>query len=273
MASSLRCAALAGGVLALVFVLSSTASAGRLEVAADAPWWVRFGADALLYLHIGGGTLGLLSGSVALLSAKGGRIHRLAGNVFFVSMLVMAAIGGAVAPFLADRISTVAGVLTFYLVFTGWTTARRREGVGLLERAGFLIAAGGAIATATLTWMASRTPEGTLDGAPPQAFYIFLTVSTIAALGDLKLVLRGGISGAQRVARHIWRMCFGLFVASGSLFLGQQQVFPDWLRETPVLYIAALAPLPFLLFWMLRVRLAKFGRSLREPAARLSRHA
>ncbi len=201
--------------------------------------------------------LGLLSGAVALLARKGAKLHRLAGNVFFGAMLTMSAIGGAVAPFLHDRISTVAGFMTFYLIFTAWLTARRRQGVSRFEIAGLFVAIAGVVSTLILVWLASHAPEGTLDGSPPQAFYIFAFVSFVAAAGDLKLVLRRGISGAQRIARHVWRMCFGLFVSSGSLFLGQQQVFPEWLRDTPVLYVAALAPLPFLVFWMFRVRLSK----------------
>jgi hypothetical protein len=129
--------------------------------------------------------------------------------------------------------------------------------VSVFEIAGLGVAIIGLVSTLVLTWMASQTPEGTLDGSPPQAFFIFMTVSLIATASDLKLVIRRGVTGAQRIARHVWRMCFGLFVASGSLFLGQQQVFPEWLRETPFLYIAALAPLPLLAFWMLRVRLSK----------------
>jgi len=133
--------------------------------------------------------------------------------------------------------------------------------VGPLEVAGFFIATGGTLYTVYLTWLAAHSPEGTLDGSPPQAFYLFTTVSLIAAVSDLKVIVRRGVTGAQRIARHVWRMCFGLFVASGSLFLGQQQVFLAWLRETPVLYIAALAPLPFLLFCMLRVRLSRKYRT------------
>jgi hypothetical protein len=34
------------------------------------------------------------------------------------------------------------------------------------------------------------------------------------------MLLRGGVVGTQRVARHLWRMCFGLFIAAGSFFLG-----------------------------------------------------
>lgn len=253
-------------VLCIGVAFAGPAWADRLQVDPGAPWWVHLGAGALLWGHIGGGAAGLLSGVVALLAAKGGRLHRAAGNVFFVSMLIMAGIGGAVAPLLHDRISTVAGFMTFYLIATAWITARRRQGVSPFEVAGLFIAAAGVVSTLTLLWMAQQTPEGTLDGSPPQAFFIFSLVSTIAMLGDLKLVLRRGITGAQRIARHVWRMCFGLFVASGSLFLGQMQIFPEWLQDTPILYTTALAPLPFLIFWMLRVRLSKRYRAAATPA-------
>lgn len=249
------------------WTFASPAFADHLVVDPGAPWWMHLGANAILYTHIGGGTVGLVTGVVALLSRKGGKLHRAAGNIFLVAMLAMAGIGGVIAPFLHDRISTVAGFMTFYLIFTGWLTARRREGVSVWEYVGLCVAIGGVISTAILTWMAQHTPEGTLDGSPPQAFYVFSFVSTVAALSDLKVVLRGGISGAERIARHVWRMVFGLFVASGSLFLGQQQVFPAWIRDTPTLYIAALMPLPFLIFWMLRVRLSKKYRSRPAPVA------
>jgi uncharacterized membrane protein len=219
------------------------------------------GAAILLYGHIGGGTVGMISGAVALVARKGGKLHRAAGNVFFVSMLIMSGIGGAVAPFLNDRISTVAGFMTFYLIFTAWLTARRREGVSPWEVAGFLVAVVGLIASLTLTWMAQQSPEGTLDGAPPQAFFVFSFVSLVAVLGDAKLLWRRGIAGAQRIARHVWRMVFGLFVSTGSLFLGQMQIFPHWLQEGPVLYLLGLAPLPFLVFWMLKVRFGKLFRT------------
>ena len=45
------------------------------------------------------------------------------------------------------------------------------------------------------------------------------SVAVLAAAGDVRMLVRGGVFGAQRVARHLWRMCFGLFIATGS-FLG-----------------------------------------------------
>ena len=244
------------------------AFADHLHVPPGASLWIQLGAAIILYAHIGGGTVGLISGAVALLARKGGKLHRLSGNIFFVSMLVMTGIGAVVAPFIPDRVSSVAGFMSFYLIFSGWLTVRRRrEGVGALELIGFVWAISGAAAAMVLSWMAAQTPEHTLDGAPQQAFYIFVTVSTIAALSDLKVILRRGVAGAQRVARHVWRMCFGLFVASGSLFLGQAQVFPDWVRQLHVLPYLALAPLPFMLFWMFYVRLSKRYRGRPLAAA------
>ena len=79
------------------------------------------------------------------------------------------------------------------------------------------------------------------------------SVMLLAAAGDIRMLVRGGVFGAKRIVRHLWRMCFGLFVATGSFFLGQQQVFPAWLRGSPALFVPALLPLALLIFWLFRV--------------------
>jgi hypothetical protein len=79
------------------------------------------------------------------------------------------------------------------------------------------------------------------------------SVMLLAAAGDVRMLVRGGAFGAKRIVRHLWRMCFGLFIATGSFFLGQQQVFPVWLRKTNVLFVPALLPLVLLIFWVFRV--------------------
>ena len=76
---------------------------------------------------------------------------------------------------------------------------------------------------------------------------------------------RGGISGRQRITRHLWRMCYGLFIATGSFFLGQQQVFPAFLRGSIFPTLPALLPLPLLVYWFLRVR---FGKAYKNQLSR-----
>ena len=80
------------------------------------------------------------------------------------------------------------------------------------------------------------------------------SVMLLASAGDLRMLLRGSIAGTERVARHLWRMCFGWFIATGSFFLGQQQVFPEAVRRTNLLFVPAILPLVLLLFWLIRVR-------------------
>ena len=233
-----------------------TSPMSHLHVDPHAAWYVRDAAEALLVLHIGGGTTGLLSGVVALAAPKGGRVHRISGRIFLGAMLAMATVGATVAPAMADRVSTVAGVMTLYLLASAWLTVRRRDGgVGRPELALAVIPVGVALAGASFMLMARHDPSGTIDGQPPQAFYVFVIVGTIAALGDLKVILRRGIAGPPRIARHLWRMCVALFIAAGSLFLGQPQVFPAAIRDSALMYVPALAPLALLVFWMMRVRL------------------
>ena len=74
------------------------------------------------------------------------------------------------------------------------------------------------------------------------------------------MLARGGISGAQRIARHLWRMCFALFIAAASIFLARPQVFPAVLEKTGVLTFLSLLPLLLMIFWMFRILLAKTYR-------------
>lgn len=245
-----------------------------LQIAPDAPDYVTFAADMALILHIGGGGLGIVSGFAALTFRKGSLAHRGAGNIFFVSMLTMSAVGAIVSPMLPERTSTVAGVFTFYLVATAWAAVMRKEGtIGLFERVAaivpFAVIAGGFV----LMHIAANDPSGRVDGQPPQALYIFFIVGTIAALGDIHMLVRGGLSGAHRIARHLWRMCFGLFIAAGSFFLGQPQVFPKELRGSFWLFLPELVIFAALFFWLARTYLTRAFKSSASVAYAKSKDA
>jgi hypothetical protein len=84
--------------------------------------------------------------------------------------------------------------------------------------------------------------------------FFMAAVLLLAAAGDIRMLARGGISGRPRIMRHLWRMCFGLFIATGSFFLGQQQVFPAFLRGSIFLTVLALVPFPLMIYWLIRVR-------------------
>jgi hypothetical protein len=73
-------------------------------------------------------------------------------------------------------------------------------------------------------------------------------------MGDVRMLVRRGISGSHRIARHLWRMCFALFIAAGSIFLARQHLFPAFMRKTGMLVFLSVLPLLLMIFWLIRVR-------------------
>ena len=54
--------------------------------------------------------------------------------------------------------------------------------------------------------------------------FILATVLTLAAIGDMRVMRFGAARGRPRLARHLWRMCFALFIAAGSFFSIRERV-------------------------------------------------
>lgn len=211
--------------------------------------------STILFLHIAGGTVGVLSGFAAAFLKKGSRRHGLAGNIFVASMMLLSSTGAYLALRKSEMGNVVGGAMTFYMVTTAWITARRRNwGTSLLDWASPLVAF--SVAAVNWTWglQAAMSATGTKNGDPAWPNFVFATVATLAGVGDIRLLVRGGIAGTQRIARHLWRMCFGLFVASASIFLARPHLFPALLQKTGVLVFLGFLPLLLLIFWMIRVR-------------------
>ena len=215
------------------------------HLAAGTPWWIYAMIIAALALHIGGGLTSILSGYGAVSVRKGGVRHLLLGKVFVVSMLVMAAFGTVLSIPIHQRGNIGGGILAGYLALTGWTTMQRKAaGASGLEKAAVLIPLG--VSVLFFSWGAQATANGgKLDGYGSPLYYVFGFIAAVFALLDVKVIWQGGVTGVQRLARHLWRMCFGLFFATGSFFLGQQKVMPQFMHGSPVLVVLGLAPLGF----------------------------
>lgn len=232
-----------------------------LEIAAGAPWIAHAAAAAALALHVGGGGVAILSGYGAMAAKKGGRLHRLSGNVFFASMLVMAGVAAIVAPMLPDGqwVNTPAAIFTLYLTLTAWLTARRRPGeTGRAEAA--LVAVPIGIAAVGLYLAVTSGGSGVYGPV-----YAFAVVGALAAARDVAMLRGGGISGVARTARHLWRMSAAFFVATGSFFFGQADVLPEAVRQSAIPMVLGLGPLGLMAFWLVRVRLPR--RRARTAAA------
>ena len=212
-------------------------------------------SSPILVFHIAGGTLGLLSGAAAMVFRKGSHRHRATGNIFVISMLILAASGAYLGFMRHEILNSMMGVLTFYLVTTAWWTARHRDGETGLFDFGALMAPLAVGATLFIYGLkAAHSQTVAKGGDPATAYFIFGSVALLFAVGDIRMLVRGGISGAQRVARHLWRMCFALFIATGSLFLSRPHLFPAFMRKSGILFLLGILPLILMIFWRLRVR-------------------
>ncbi|HEX8262259.1 MAG TPA: hypothetical protein VF547_05235 [Allosphingosinicella sp.] len=207
----------------------------------------------LMAVHIGAGLIALAAGAVAMAMRKGGTGHGRAGTGFVAAMLVLGLTAAILSPLKAEPESPLGGILVCYFVLTAWMAARRRDGrMGLFEQAACLFAlAGGAV---TL-WAGLAGESTTPAGRGP--VLIFGAVCLLAGLLDLNALLRRRLAPAQRLARHVWRMCVAFFIATGSFFLGQQDVMPKAVQGSAWLFVPAFAPFAAMLFWLVRLRFAR----------------
>ncbi len=209
-------------------------------------------------LHIAGGTFGLVSGLIALFTRKGGRVHRTAGAVFVISMLIMAVFAGYLAVVRPGQmVNLIIATFAIYLVTTGWLAVHRRESTsGLAEKITLLIALGLCAPFAFFSYQTATGADPRFTGPVMVAIYGFTTIIALAALTDIRLILKGGIAGAPRIARHLWRMCLGLTMAIGSFSTNAvPRLFPGPVHVTFLNFVPQLVMLSLLVFWLARVRL------------------
>jgi len=86
--------------------------------------------------------------------------------------------------------------------------------------------------------------------------FIMSAVAMLMAALDLSVIVRRGVAGRQRIARHLWRMHVGFFAAAGSFFPGQLQFFPEAIQQikpTIVLFFPAFTIIVLMAYWLIRV--------------------
>jgi uncharacterized membrane protein len=214
----------------------------------------------MMIFHIVTGTLSVCAGAIALLSRKGSRLHRAAGNVFFVSMLMMAAAGATIAFLKPQMITFLAGVFTCYLVATAWVTIRRAERkIGFFEFASPVIALAVGVAGVVFGLEAMNSASGLKDGFPAEPYFFFGGIALLAMALDINVLFRRGIAGRHRIARHIWRMSFALYIAMGSLFTGPgATAFPESIRGSALLSVPENVVALLMVIWLARVLFTKW---------------
>ena len=184
-----------------------------------------------------------------------------------MSMICMGGAAAWLAVMKSQPSNVLGGTLTIYFVATAWVTIKRRAGeTGKFDWIALLVPLAVAAILMTSGIQALNSPTGSKYGVPAGMHFFLSAIALSAAAGDVRMLLRGGTFGTQRIARHLWRMCFGLWIAAGSVFLARQQLFPAFLRNTGALYFLTALPLLMMIFWLVRIRFKSAHKSKPMPS-------
>ena len=212
----------------------------------------------LLPVHIVAGGLAIVLGAVALAAPKGATLHRKSGLLFVYAMLTMGISGSLMALATFPNANVFGGAMSAYFVVTALTAVRPVSPWSRRLDAG---AAAGALALALVLigfgLKALASPHGALKGVPAFMLFFLATMMLTGFAGDVRVLRSGALRGAPRLARHLWRMCFALFIAAGSFFSIRARVA----RILPApLTTPAMRALPVVLvfvamfYWLWRIR-------------------
>lgn len=223
----------------------------------------------LLPVHIVAGGIAIVLGAVALAAGKGGDLHRRAGQFFVAAMIVMGCTGAILGVRSGELGNIFAGVMTAYFVLSALTTVRPPSPITRSTSImGIIAALGIAIVDLLAGIDAFRSPTGIRNGVPFQMFFFLATILVLSAVGDVRVLRSGPLRGRPRLVRHLWRMCFALFIAAGSFFSIRSRVatiLPEPFTTLPMRMIPIIFPFAAILYWIWRLR-------WRRPAPVTVRH-
>ena len=217
----------------------------------------------LLPIHVAAGGLAIVLGAVALSVKKGGAIHRRSGLLFVYATLVM----GISASILGLRNgptdgNVMAGLMTAYFVGTAWTTVRPvSRWTRRIDAAALTVVIGLALVAIVGGVEAFNSPLVSPSGVPFRTIgvmsFVLATAMIVAAAGDVRIMRSGLPRGGSRLARHLWRMCFALFIAAASFFSIQERVakvLPEPFTTAPMRALPILLLFGAMFYWLWRVR-------------------
>jgi uncharacterized membrane protein len=217
----------------------------------------------LLPIHIAAGALAVILGFVALFVKKGGTIHRRSGMLFVYAMLVMGTTA-SILEFLQSAAATnvVAALMSLYFVGTALTTVRpASRWTRVIDVTALTVAVGLAFLTIVGGVKAVNSPGLSPGGVPFRTIgvmsFFLATILLLAAAGDVRIMRFGVPRGGPRLARHLWRMCFALFIAAGSFSSIRERVakiLPEPFTTGPMRALPILLLFGAMFYWMWRVR-------------------
>jgi uncharacterized membrane protein len=201
--------------------------------------------DIFLPLHIGSGVFALVASMLAILSAKGKKLHIRSGRVYFLGMAGIFITAIPMALITGNQFLFITAVFSFYLAFAGIRFARNRSGI-----------------PATIDWIAVVLML--LSGIGMwllAALYftdnnsnfiipvVFGTVALSLGFRDYRTHKNQTAKGPQRIASHLSNMLGGTIAVITAVLVVNVDIQPSWLFWIlPTLLIT-----PLIIWWSIKV--------------------
>lgn len=203
--------------------------------------------ELLLVPHILSGFLALGAAGTAVAATKGAPLHRRAGTIYVLAMLIVTLTALALVFVHPDTFLLGIGIFSFYFVFSGWRAAKLRDGkTGPIDVAATLLMALTAMVMTGWGFL-EITESGQNDRAI--VLLVFGVIGLSVAISDLWQWQKGPVTGKQRITHHLTRMLGGTIATITAAVVVNLTFLPDlvtWLGPT-----AAITPLIF--WWNARI--------------------
>ena len=198
----------------------------------------------LLAVHIAAGSVSLATAGVALVTAKGGRWHVLAGRIYAVGMTIVFVTAIPLSIFADSIFLFLIALFSFYLVFAGWRFARNR-----IRRAHPMDwIAVSAIGITGLAMWGYAVVLALGSSSQWVTLVVFGGIALALALADAKFH-RDQPGGQRRVARHLTNMMAGTIATITAVTVVNVEMNPVWLPWIlPTVVIT-----PLIIWWNFRV--------------------
>lgn len=211
--------------------------------------------------HFLAGCISLVGLVIAFAAPKGSKLHIMGGKSFLVTMLLLTSSGLWMSISREILFTVFLSLISFHALLTGWSAAAKNGIARAVTKYSSISSAlilGGAIWGGLYT---ANTPDGLLNGLPAGAFYFIAGVAALLMLLDLIYANTRSPSKAMRLTRHLWRMGFSSFLATGIFFFGNNHVLPEAMRKPLVLSTPVIGVIVLTAFYTVKIRFFSFSTS------------
>ncbi len=199
----------------------------------------------LLFIHIGAGSVALLTAAGALATAKGGVNHVRAGRVYALAMTAVFLTALPLALLGADIFLLLIAVFSFYLVFAGWRFARNRRGrPHPVDWTALLLMALTGLGMGVYAVILARDGD-----AQWVTLVIFGGIALALSLTDALFYRALPAARTRRISRHLTNMLAGTIATVTAVLVVNVDTNPPWLAWI----LPTIAITPLIVWWNVRV--------------------